>query len=144
MTIYLKVLNNTLTPYRDVDKKLIATLTNNAIYSLNLKKENERTIQQNRALHLWFRQIAFCLEAEELYWTGISGVKFKYTPQMVKDNIFKPLLKNLCGKTTTTKMTKKDIDKMIDNITLAMAKYNVELPEFPNRELWDEKQKEIK
>ncbi len=57
-----------------------------------------------------------------------------------------PILKEEFGLTSTTQMSRRDIDPMIDFVILKLIDRGIyiEVPEFPNKELWLDKKKETK
>jgi hypothetical protein len=77
---------------------------------------NKRSSQQNRSLHLLFTNIAFELNrlGLEFTYTGIKGLKMQttYSPEIVKDFLWRPLQIALIGKESTTKLTSADIESI--------------------------------
>jgi len=57
---------------------------------------------------------------------------------LVKTQIVKATIKKVFDLDTTTKLSRKQIDSLIDYVTVAFASKDIEIPEFPNRELWIE------
>ena len=98
-------------------------------------KQTTRSTKTNSALHLYFSFIAN--ELNELgiqyQYTGISGRTFelRYTSQLVKEFIFRPIMVAMFNKKSTTKLTNKEINDIIDVITNFFGERGVVL-EFPN------------
>jgi hypothetical protein len=97
----------------------------------------KRSSQQNRALHLFFTNIAFELNRLGLEFTfrGITGIEIQttYTPEIVKDHLWKHLQMVMLGKESTTKLTTQDIEA----IFLVLGKFFAErgvVIEFPSIE----------
>ena len=129
-----------LSPYSNDDEERLEKLSN-GVYSVELKDMDARTLQQSKALHLWCRQIADALNANNLYMKGIFGSDIEWTIDLVKTQIVKATIKQIFNIDSTTKLKKREIDDLIDYITIALAKKEIACPEFPSRELWVEKQK---
>lgn len=77
-----------------------------------------RTLQQNKALHLWFSQLA-----DELNLAGLDvkktlsqDIEHPWTPNLIKELIFRPVMTSYLQKTSTTKLTTAEIDKVFDVI----------------------------
>lgn len=113
-----------------------------ATYQVDIKNFNMRTLQQNRALHLWATQIANVLNENQLYMIGVFGNEIEWTMNLVKEQIIKSTIKQVYNIDSTTKLTRKEVDGMIDFVIGAFVKKNVEIPPFPNRELWENKKGE--
>jgi len=94
-----------------------------------------RTIQQNKALHLMFKQLAQLLND--------SGIDFKNFPLTidcpwsaitVKEIIWKSVMKAYCGKDSTTEMTTTDIDKIFEVIVKAVGERTGAVLQWPSVE----------
>jgi len=79
----------------------------------------QRTSRQNRALHLFLTHIS-----DELNEAGLTvmqtlrhDAEIPWTMERVKELMFKPIMDVYLGKNSTTKLTTKEIDKMIDVLT---------------------------
>ncbi len=77
---------------------------NHLVYSI---KPAGRTERQNNAMHLWFRQMA-----EQLNDAGYSNkhpfneeVEIPFTEGLVKEMLYKPIIKSMYNKTSTTRLT---------------------------------------
>lgn len=82
------------------------------------KQEKSRTLKQNRSLHKWFS-----LLADELNNVGLDqrrvlkeSVMIPWSPEAIKERIFKPILEIQTTKKSTTEMTTKEIDLIFDTI----------------------------
>lgn len=111
-----------------------------AEYVVDMKNLDSRTSAQNRALHLWCSQISEILNSHNLYMTGVFGNDIEWTMDLVKTQIVKATIKKVFDVDSTTKLKRKEIDAMIDFITIAFGRKKVEIPPFPSRELWEEKE----
>lgn len=88
-----------------------------------MKIEKQRTIRQNKALHLYFTHLA-----QELNDAGLDmrktlkpGVEIPWSAKTIKEYIWRPIMKAQLGKESTTEMTTKDIDRVFDTITRHLA-----------------------
>jgi len=133
MKISLKKEGAKITPSSDEDYKIFNKISDGT-YEVDLKKLDTRTPQQNKSLHLWCEQIAHTLNYNGLYMIGIFGNKIEWTMELVKAQIVKGTIKKVFNVNSTTSLKRKEIDEMIDYITIAFASKGVEIPEFPNRE----------
>jgi DNA-directed RNA polymerase subunit F len=99
-----------------------------------------RTLNQNNALHLLFKQLA-----EEMVEKGIDmkqvlkdGFDFPATPYNIKEFMWKPTQRLLFGKKSTTQLDKtEEINKVYDVVNkLLIERTNGEicLPPFPSLE----------
>lgn len=84
-----------------------------------MEENRQRTIAQNRALHLYFTQLA-----DELTSAGLdmrrtlkAEIDIRWDGRMVKEYLWRPIMEAKLGKTSTTEMTTTDIDKVFDTIT---------------------------
>lgn len=104
------------------------------------KDVKQRTSLQNRAGHLWFTHIA-----EELNNAGLEMqvvlAKRKgifWTPEAVKECLFKVLAKAMYNKTSTTQLTTKEFSKVTEQLQAVLARdygVNVEVPSVETQEI---------
>ena len=95
-----------------------------------------RTNQQNRALHLFFTFLADELnEFTSFKYHGILGKELEcpYNSYIVKEYIWRPLQIALYDKKSTTHLTTKEINEMIDIINNKLSEIGKYL-EFPSIE----------
>lgn len=94
-----------------------------------------RTLQQNRALHLYFQFIADELnEFTSFSYNGLmKDFEIPYTMEIVKQFIWKPIQIAMFGKTSTTKITTQEINKIIDVINKYFAEKGISIT-FPSWE----------
>ena len=125
----------------DIDK---LEKLSDAIYEVDIKNLDMRTVKMNNAMHLWFSQIAELLNRNNKKLSNeFLTVEIDYNMELVK-SIFGTLAVNYAtdGRTThTSKMMKKELEKFIYVIVMLLARQNIEAPQFPNKKLWDEKEK---
>jgi hypothetical protein len=103
---------------------------------IQVKPEKQRTDAQNRALHLYFTQLA-----QELTDHGLDmrktlkpDVDIPWSGKTVKEFIWRPVMKAQLNKESTTEMTTADIDQVFDTITRHLGeKFGITLS-FPSIE----------
>ena len=101
-----------------------------------VKARNKRTIRQNSALHLMFTHLAEQLNEGGLYMQKVlkPGVEIEWTPDMIKEYIWKPLQKAQTGKESTTQLERKEVDEVFNTLVKHFGeKFNLTL-EFPSIE----------
>lgn len=141
MKITLKKIGDILVPDSDADLDKLNKFSD-AVYEVDMKNLDSRTIAQNRSLHLWASQIAKILNKNSLYMTGVFGNKIDWSGELVKTQIIKATIKKVFDIDSTTKLKRKEMDEIIDFVTIAFASKGVGIPMFPSRELWNENKKE--
>ena len=77
-------------------------------------EEKQRTIKQNKSLHLWFRLLADTLNEAGLDMRTVlkPSISIEWNDKTIKEYIFKPILEAMLLKKSTTEMNTKDIDKV--------------------------------
>jgi len=125
----------------DIDK---LEKLSDAVYEVDIKNIDMRTVKMNNAIHLWFTQIAeFLNKNNKKLSNEFLTVEIDYSMELVK-SIFGTLAVNYAtdGRTThTSRMMKKELEKFIDVIVLLLSRQGIKAPEFPNKKLWEEKEK---
>ena len=140
MKITFKKERGQLIPYSDEDHDQLSKLSD-AVYQVDVKNMDMRTLAQNNSLHLWASQIATVLNANNLYMTGIFQNDIMWNMSLVKEQIIKGLIKQLFNIDSTTKLKRKEFDTLIDTITVIFGeKKGIKIPSFPSRELWNDKE----
>lgn len=102
----------------------------------------QRTDRQNRALHLYFEHLA-----QELNDAGLDmrktlkpTIDIPWNKDTVKEYLWRPIMKTQLGIRSTTQMTTKDIDAVLNTITRHIGeKFGLTI-EFPSIEslTWEE------
>lgn len=113
---------------------------------LDVEKTKEtRTSQQNRALHLWYGQLAQALNEKHIGVRMILNekVEVEWTPILIKEILWRKLQKAMFGKQSTRQLFKsKEIDQLFDTInSIIIERTNGEVipPPFPN---WEDMSRE--
>jgi len=100
------------------------------------EKQNSRTLSQNSAIHLYCEMIAemFTDMGQMFTYRGVKGVdmEIKYTMELVKSTIWKPIQQALFGVESTTQLTTKQVSEVAEQIEMFFAKQGIDLP-FPSK-----------
>ena len=97
--------------------------------------EKKRTTQQNRALHKWFALLAeqLNLAGYDIKKTLSQNIEHPWTPTLIKELLFRPTMKSYMSKLSTTKLTTKEIDPILDVITKYLGEnLGLDCPPFPS------------
>lgn len=109
-------------------------------------EEVQRTLPQNSALHLWCKQIAQAYNEKGLSIQEVIKhfkMEVMWTPQNVKEILIKTAIKALYCKKSTTELSKGDIDRLVDVITMFNGQVEVEYIPFPSQETLKEYAKKL-
>ena len=98
-------------------------------------KRNTRSTKQNSALHLLFTIISSQLNEMglEFRYLGLSGqiLEMRYTPELVKNHIWRPIQVTLFDIKSTKKINTIQINEIVDVLTKFFGERGVVI-EFPN------------
>ena len=88
------------------------------------KEVKQRTLRQNKALHKYFTHLAAGLNASgfDMKKTLKESVEIPWTPETVKDWLWRPIQQAQLGKESTTELTTKDIDEVYDTLNRHLGK----------------------
>lgn len=136
MKVNLKLLgDNAFIPSSQRDEELIEKLAKNAIYAVEIKNLDSYSSLQNRALHLWFSQIAESFNDLNIPISALHKPTTKWNGEMFKEMFYRPVLTTIIGKKSTTQLEKQELQLLIESLIRGFAYKGIELPEFPNREM---------
>ena len=96
----------------------------------------QRTIQQNKAMYMYFRLLAKALADAGLdaKKTLKPGIDIPWTPEMVKDLLWEPIQKAMTGKESTTELDTVEPSQIHAVLDLHMGeKFGIHVP-FPSEE----------
>lgn len=102
-------------------------------------KEEKRTDNQNRALHLFFEQLAEEMQRNEITMTAVLQKFILDAPATkygVKEYLWKPLQLAMLGKESTRELLKKEeIDQVYDSLNKFFGEtMHMTIPAFPSWE----------
>jgi hypothetical protein len=98
--------------------------------------QNKRTVRQNSAIHKYYSLLADQLNAGGLDMRKLlkPGVEIPWTPETVKENLWKPIQEAVMGELSTTKLNRSQVSEVYDVLTRHLIeKHNVYV-EFPSNE----------
>lgn len=100
------------------------------------KISKTRTSQQNRALHLFFSQVANELNENGIYfvYNGLKGheIEIPWNGDLFKQMTWKPIQEAMFGINSTTKLKREQIDPIFDVINKFFADKGISIS-FPNK-----------
>jgi len=99
-----------------------------------MKEEKQRTLKQNSSIHLYLTNLA-----EELNLAGLDmrktlkpTINIPWTMNTAKEYLYKPVVKLVTGKDSTTQLTTKEIDLVFDTINRHLGEQFGLHVEFPS------------
>ena len=102
-----------------------------------IEKKNTRSTKQNSALHLLFTIISSQLNemGMEFKYLGLKGnvLEMRYTPELVKNHIWRPIQETLFDIKSTTKINTTQINEIMDVLIKFFAERGIVI-EFPSKE----------
>ena len=112
-------------------------LSKSIILSIIENLPHKRSSKENKSLHVLFQNIAFELNrlGHEFTFKGIKGIDIQttYTPEIVKNFIWRPLQDALLKKQSTTELTHNDIELIFMILGKWFSENGVEI-QFPSIE----------
>lgn len=93
-------------------------------------EERIRTIQQNKALHKLFEQLADELNTQGLEMKVVLKPEYElwWNKTSIKQHLFKPLMKAMYSKNSTTELTTVEINKVFEQLQKMLGeKFGVEM-----------------
>lgn len=102
--------------------------------------KSKRTSTQNKAIHLLFTHLSDDLNTKGLDMRVVlkPEIQILWTPESVKREIWKPIMKAMYGIESTTEMNTDQVSKIYEQIAKLLGeKFGVEL-EFPSKEQLDD------
>lgn len=108
---------------QEEDRKAFRAATHMMIHEgrtveLSTVEEKKRTSAQNRALHLYFTQLAEALNNAglDMRRTLRPDVDIPWNSETVKEHLWRPIQKAELQKESTTRLSTKDIDAVYDTL----------------------------
>ena len=100
-----------------------------------------RTNQQTRALHKYFQDVADEMNAAGYDAKEVISLPISLTGAIVKDQIWKPIMKAMQEKDSTTELETGDVDKIVMVMQRALAEKFGITTAFPSMESMSEEQR---
>ena len=93
----------------------------------------KRTLQQNKALHLWYKQLAETLNNSGFDMKSvIKDVDIPWSAYTVKEHLFRPTMKTMLGKDSTTELETHEIDQIFGVISKVIGERTGIFIPFPS------------
>lgn len=123
-----------LTPHTKEDFEKIEQFKSGAVYEVDIKNIDTRTLVQNRALHKYFSLLAQTLNNAGLSVSKTIKIDVEWTQHTTKELLWKPIQKATLNKTSTTKLNRDEISQVYDTLNRALSlKFGVSVA-FPCRD----------
>ena len=100
--------------------------------------KDQRTSQQNKALHLFLTQVAEEMQAQGIEFQDIvpHNIDIPITPEYLK-SVFQGISKKMYGKEHTSELTKTELSEVEKVFSRWLATCGIDIP-FPSlNELWE-------
>ena len=134
MKITFKKERGILIPYSDDDVKKLSSMADGAVYEIDIKNLDIRTIQQNKALHKYFTILASVLNSAGFEISKVIKVDTPWCAESIKDLLWRPVMKQQLNKNSTAKLTKEEVTQVYDTLNRALSlKCGVSV-EFPSND----------
>lgn len=106
---------------------------------LTLKTGKQRSLTQNRALHLFCKQLSNALnDAGYDFRTFVKeGYPVPFNEMLVKEYLWRPIQEAVTGKVSTTKPKRAEYSQIYDVLNRKVAEYGLHVP-WPSREFSDD------
>ncbi len=102
------------------------------VYEVKGKQKDLLSAAQMRSLHLYFRMLSDALNSAGLDIKQTVKADVSWTPEGIKELIFRPILKALYNKKSTTALKKDEIDTVYHTINrLTAEKWGISIA-FPS------------
>ena len=110
------------------------------------REYKQRTIQQNKALHKYFELVAQALNdcGKDMRRTLPPSIDIPWEMITVKEYLWKPIQELQLRKKSTTELTTKELDRVLDTMTRWLGQKHGVVVDFPSIEslLMNERLKE--
>lgn len=103
---------------------------------MNSPSKKQRTLTQNRALHLYFTKVAKELNDAGLDLRAVlkPTVEIPWGTESIKTFLWKPVQKLQLGKESTTELTTQEIDKVYETLNRFLGEKHGIHVAFPSEE----------
>ena len=102
-----------------------------------MNEPRTRTLKQNAALHKFFALLADALndaglDQRVVFEAMREGVEIPWNEATVKENLYKPILEAMTGKTSTTEMDTVDPSEVYNVLHRWLSSKGFPCPDFPS------------
>ena len=119
--------------YQEAHKLLIKGMMSDQTVEISAVK-NKRTNRQNNSIHQLFTELADELNSSGLYLTKVlkKDVDVPWSAELTKEFLWRPIMKAVTGKESTTEMTTGEVDKVFEILQKHLGEnFGIEL-KFPS------------
>ena len=120
---------------RLLEAPVIGVWKNISINRIPSNGDATRSDRQNNAMHLWFRQIAEQLN-DAGYWVRhpfSDSFEIPFTEVLVKEMLYKPTVKAMFNKGTTTKLTPSELSEAAEVLVRWLSEHKGVYVPFPQQ-----------
>lgn len=121
MKINLIKRNGNLIPYGLEDRERIDKFKDGAIYVIDIKNQDIRTIQQNKLIHQVCKNISDELQKQKISLNAVLKHDTPVSMLAVKELMFKSVVMSLYGKDSTSKLNKDELDLVFNTLIMALG-----------------------
>ncbi len=114
----------------EAKKELDKFYSENGYVEVEARTAKTRTQKQNRALHVWCRHLAETLREKDIDTKTFfkSGFEVPFTPEIVKDNIWKPVQRAVTDKEKSSKLSRSEVSGIFDIINRLLSDKGIHVP----------------
>ena len=116
------------------DEIELIPLDKEKVYELKKETLDQRTLAQNRALHLYCKNVSQALNSAGYDMKKVIKADVPWTPLQVKELIWRPIQKALLRKESTTNLSKSEVNKVFETVSKLLAERFGIVVEFPSIE----------
>ncbi len=99
----------------------VMTILEDGVWEATKKRMDNRTVQQNRAIHLYCKQVAEALNENDLPVVAVLKPEINFSMLTVKEQLYKPILAALRGKESTTQINTNEMNDVYDVMNKALS-----------------------
>jgi len=115
-----------------MEDDILTPLDDNIAFEVKDTKTDIRTIQQNRALHKYFGLVSEALNDAGHDMKTVIKADVNWTPEAVKEVIWKRIQEAMVNKDSTTQIKKSDIDTIYHVVNRLLGeRFGIHIP-FPS------------
>ena len=114
----------------EAKKELDKFYNENGYVEVEAKTAKTRTQRQNRALHVFCRQLAETVREKDFDTAKFfkSGFEVPFTTEIVKDNVWKPIQRAVTNKERSSKLSRTEVSEVFDVINRLLAEKGIHVP----------------
>tara|TARA_R110000772_G_scaffold60108_3_gene135685 strand:- start:2883 stop:3305 length:423 start_codon:yes stop_codon:yes gene_type:complete len=135
--IEIKAYSDIDTALKDIDSGATQAVKQGLTYYVTTTTDKKATAAQRGSLHVWCEQVGQVLNDAGLPMMkkalfSDDMIEVDWNLLLVKEQIYKPMLLSLTGKTSTEKQTSVDPSKVAEHLVRYFSNKGVILPRWPS------------